>query len=390
LEDSTTLALAMATLGQIALCTSILATRVGQRPLYWPLATFFMATAIISAAPLVPVFWPALETRYFAITIPAYLLLGPALYLYVEGLTSERPWRPDIRDWRHLIPFGLGLTAAVLANMLSAQARHQIFIVGELSDGLYPTLVVSFIFVLVLGWVVQSGYYLVRLMHRITAYRRRLKMLFASTDDSELGWIGWLLLIIGMSWLLSVVSLITDNFIGQMIAGPRTAALMSLILVWTLAVWGLRQKPGFEGRYLDDPVDYSSAPAPNAAPEAKYTRSALSQEQAERIAAKIEAAMVRDQLYLDPTISLPALARHIGAPTNHISQTLNETLGTCFFDYINAWRIRAAEPKIAAGSDTILDIAMAVGFNARSSFYKAFKRETGQTPSEYRNSRQSA
>ena len=387
MNETATLALAMATLGQIALCTTVLAMRSAQWPGYWALATFFIATGIVSAGPLVPAFFPALESRYFAITIPAYLLLGPALFLYVEGLTSERAWRPQRRDALHLIPFGFGLIAMVLANSLSAPERHEIFVVGDTSGALYPAVVVMFIFALVLGWMIQSGYYVVRILYRLTSYRRRLRMLFASTENSELGWIGWLLLIIGTTWLLSFVTLVFDNFTGRSFAGPQTAALMSLVLVWSLASWGLRQKPGFEGRYLDDETDVTPTPPPNPGSDAKYTRSALTVEQAGRIAAKIEVAMVRDQIYLDPAISLPALARHIGAPTNHISQTLNETIGECFFDYINKWRIRAAEPRISAGSETILEVAMTVGFNARSSFYKAFKRETGQTPSEYRRSK---
>lgn len=42
-------------------------------------------------------------------------------------------------------------------------------------------------------------------------------------------------------------------------------------------------------------------------------------------------------------------------------------------------------PLLLAGDKTVLDIAMEVGFNARSSFYKAFKKETGATPGEYRS-----
>jgi AraC-like DNA-binding protein len=32
----------------------------------------------------------------------------------------------------------------------------------------------------------------------------------------------------------------------------------------------------------------------------------------------------------------------------------------------------------------VLEVAMDVGFSSRSSFYKAFKRYTGLTPSEYK------
>jgi YesN/AraC family two-component response regulator len=61
-------------------------------------------------------------------------------------------------------------------------------------------------------------------------------------------------------------------------------------------------------------------------------------------------------------------------------------MGTNFFDYVNKWRIETAKPKIIANEDTVLNIALEVGFNARSSFYKVFKKETGKTPTEFRKS----
>jgi len=39
---------------------------------------------------------------------------------------------------------------------------------------------------------------------------------------------------------------------------------------------------------------------------------------------------------------------------------------------------------IAAGDASVLAVALDVGFNSRSAFYKAFKRETGMTPKDYR------
>lgn len=116
----------------------------------------------------------------------------------------------------------------------------------------------------------------------------------------------------------------------------------------------------------------------------KYQRSALDEQQSSRIAEKIEKSMRDDELFLDASLSLQKLAKHIFTSPNYISQTLNETLGMNFFDYVNKYRVDAAKRMLAQSDDTVLDIAMSVGFNSKSSFYTAFKKEAEQTPSQYR------
>ena len=103
-----------------------------------------------------------------------------------------------------------------------------------------------------------------------------------------------------------------------------------------------------------------------------------------KVARKLEDAMTRDKLYMDANLSLSKLAKHTGCSTNHISQTLNTHLNTTFFDYVNRRRIEAAIPLLHAGNLNILEVAMAVGYNAKSSFYKAFKQMTGKTPREFK------
>lgn len=164
--------------------------------------------------------------------------------------------------------------------------------------------------------------------------------------------------------------------------GALMIAVFALVLVWLLSVWGLTQRPGFAGRYLTGRAEAESGPEKAIA--GKYQKSSLGDEQSKRIAAKIEKAMQEDKLFLDPDISLTRLARAIAVTPNYLSQTLNETLGQTFFDYINRWRIEAAKPLIAANEKSVLEVALSVGFNARSSFYKAFKLHTGMTPGEYR------
>lgn len=382
--DTTVLALTSAALGQISLCITILLMRGRGTQAYLPLAAFFVAAGVVVAGPAVVAFAPALETFFIALTLPAWLLLGPTLWLYVEGLTLETPWLLQRRHGRHFILFGLGLIAASLLAGLPDGARRTMLVEGEAVGTAYASAVVLLVFALILAWVVQSGWYVVSIILRLTRYRARLRDLFASNEGRELRWISGLLLVVVGAWTLAAATVVVENFFGGVLVTRRGGAAMALVLVSTLAVWGLRQRPGFEGRYLGTAGDGDPPGCDAVSPGQKYQRSALSAIQARRIANKIETAMTRDQLYLDPALSLYKLARHLAVSPNHVSQTLNETIGVSFFDYVNGWRIRAAEPQIIEGRDTILAIALAVGFNTRSSFYKTFRRVTGQTPRAFR------
>jgi len=396
LEDLVVLAITMATLGQIGFCLPQLLSRAFHTPTYFPLAIFFVANGVFALGPAIFLLIPAWSTIYIASIFPACLLLGPALWLYVEGLTSDTPWQMQPKHVVKLIPFVLGLIVSGLIMSLPLEMRQSIFSDGADIDTGFPLVVVVSIFLAMLLWAVQSGYYVVRIIIRLSKYRKQLKDLFASNEQRELGWLSWVLIITAGTWFLSFASLMSTLVQDNSLFEYRFGTTLLLILVWTLAYWGLRQKPGFEGRYVDDKSE-SSAPEVSA-PKSfdsekldsengkKYERSALSKEQARRIAEKINVAMDLEQLHLDPNLSLHKLARHVAIPPNYISQTLNETMGSNFFDFVNKCRIETAKPKIIANEDTVLNIALEVGFNARSSFYKVFKKETGKTPTEFRKS----
>ncbi|MEL6843420.1 MAG: helix-turn-helix domain-containing protein, partial [Bacteroidota bacterium] len=60
-----------------------------------------------------------------------------------------------------------------------------------------------------------------------------------------------------------------------------------------------------------------------------------------------------------------------------------------FMDFINGYRIEEAQKMLRAprfGHYTIVAIAQEVGFRSRSAFYAAFKKISGQTPTEYKRS----
>ncbi len=131
------------------------------------------------------------------------------------------------------------------------------------------------------------------------------------------------------------------------------------------------------------PVSASVAIATVAA--AKYAKCRLDNPVRARIRRKLEAAMSVDALYCDSLLSLPSLSRAIKENAHYVSQVINEDLGCSFYEFVSRHRIEQAKKLLVdAPDETVLEIALAVGFNSKSTFNAAFRRNVGMTPSEYR------
>jgi AraC-like DNA-binding protein len=390
----------MIMVGQICLSVPLLITRSIKSALCLPLALFLLANGALALEPMVSTLLPDWYALYTALAFPALFVLCPALWFYVEGLTSPTPWKIHKQQARQFILLWPALMVSVMILFLPKEMHNAIFINdGDAVGPLALTIVVS-ILVLILLWLGQCVYTISRIIQRLLAYRKQLKDLFSNNDDKELNWMNWLLLIAISTWLFSLATVFSSNLFDNLLFSLRTEAILSLLLIWSLAHFGLQQKPGLteptsslkvaKSKITSTEVDKPESTNTEVEVEQessttkKYKRSALGREQSDRIAAKINTVMATDKLYLDANLSLQKLASYLAISPNYISQTLNETLSINFFDFVNQWRIEAAKPKIIANQDTVLNIALDVGFNARSSFYKAFKQETGQTPSEFR------
>lgn len=136
--------------------------------------------------------------------------------------------------------------------------------------------------------------------------------------------------------------------------------------------------------------DYYQLPkerALNGNGKGRYVKSGLSQRGMAELLDNLEQVMEREQLHLDPDLSLPKLAEHLNATVNYVSQAINAGLQSTFFDYVNRKRVDEALGLIQSDAEphrAMLDIALAVGFNSTSTFYSAFRKVTGVTPGAYR------
>lgn len=374
--------------GQILLSVPVLLVRASKSVICLPLALFLLAIGTIAMLPIVNTNFPNWYQLYSAVAFPCLFVLCPSIWFYVEGITAEKSWKLNIKQARHFILLWPALLISIMIMFLPKAMHTAIFIDDiKVSTPFVIALMVSLLVIMLL-WLGQCVYTTLCITRRLIAYRKQLKNVFSNNDDKELHWMNWLLFVAISSWLFSLATLLSSNLFDNFLFNIRTESMLSLLLIWGLAHFGLQQKPALseynENATINLTSENDNEDSTVLSPPMKYQRSALDTEQSNRIANKINDMMRKDKLYLDSSLSLQKLASYVSISPNYISQTLNETLSTNFFDFINQWRIEAAKPKILANQDTVLNIALEVGFNAKSSFYKAFKQETGQTPSEFR------
>lgn len=93
--------------------------------------------------------------------------------------------------------------------------------------------------------------------------------------------------------------------------------------------------------------------------------------------------------FLKPNFDLNWAAREIGTNRSYLSKSINSQ-GFGFSEYINKLRIKEVIKIFEDENDirnnySLPEIASMVGFNTVSVFYNSFHKETGMTPSQYKD-----
>ncbi len=125
----------------------------------------------------------------------------------------------------------------------------------------------------------------------------------------------------------------------------------------------------------------------NNTPTARYVKSKLNSINTEESLAKLENWMRETKPYLDEKLDLEIASHAIGLNVQQTSELLNSKLGVSFRAYLNSFRITEAKNLLKEKSDmSILSIAYATGFGSKTAFNVEFKKATGQSPLQYKQS----
>jgi AraC-like DNA-binding protein len=103
---------------------------------------------------------------------------------------------------------------------------------------------------------------------------------------------------------------------------------------------------------------------------------------------RLECLMVKELVWKEEGLTIASLALRAGMPETQLRRLINDCLGYRNFpSYVNAHRISEAKTRLADPNEarvSISTIAYDIGFASLGPFNRAFKEESGVSPSEWR------
>ncbi len=117
----------------------------------------------------------------------------------------------------------------------------------------------------------------------------------------------------------------------------------------------------------------------------KYAGFKLGEHKQLELEKRILCLLEEKKFFLADDSSLKAMAQVLDETPNRVSMIINSRFNRTYSDFINSYRIKWAIDRLTSEKNklSIEGLAYECGFGNRNSFYQAFKKETGTTPSEY-------
>ncbi len=97
-----------------------------------------------------------------------------------------------------------------------------------------------------------------------------------------------------------------------------------------------------------------------------------------------DAMLFISQNYSQP-ITLEIVAKHVHLNSAYLSRLFKQVCGSTFKEYLTIIRIEESKRMLKTTNYSLLEIALATGFEDQSYFTKVFKKYTGTTPKQFRS-----
>ncbi len=291
-----------------------------------------------------------------------YFWFMPALYLYVRSLSSSINWKRMI--WLFL-PGIIEFIVILFLFIQPAATKLQQF-----NNGWAFHFYSNYVDIA----MVYSILYAIIILRFIKQHQISVQNYYSNSHGKLLNWVKWICLFI----VFINLGLLSGSFIDirayQQLLYPVVSGLNVILIFW-IALSGFRQK-------VIALPESKEKRANNIVPLKEVSSDDIKSKEFERVLNYL----TEEKVFIQPELHLADLAQQLNFSQRHLSELINQNAGVNFNQFINQFRVSEAKKLLVDKKYAhlnILGIGYEVGFNSKTSFYAAFKRETGIAPSKF-------
>ena len=340
------------------------------------LAFLFLIPALFCVDSMFVLTGTVYKVPYFFFFVQIIAILFPLLvYIYVNLLLGENP------KLNAILTSGSALLAIYIVALTIKfglmPSANKLDYIDALDDNNYPP---DMLWYTILFYAWQMVYFSVS-TYKVYRYSRSIDNSLSNTDQVK---ILYLKRFVTLIWILNLALVVMYvglpiYYVDYLLLPVFVNITYFFILYFSYHYNAIFTDVSFKQLTLTNSiVDQSAPPADNTNTILAIT------DKHQKVYEALQHIIEQQNVYRNPDLTLPALAEKLNAPAYLVSQTINHYYKKSFFDLINELRINEATQllKQMNATQTIEGIAYETGFNSRASFYRAYKKYTGHTPTD--------
>jgi len=294
---------------------------------------------------------------------PLYCLWVPLFYFYFRYCYDSK-FRLSKQHWAHFLPFGI--------LMLLFSGTWLLLGNGYIRDNLYreKSFLFNAAFLIDLIVKIQYLYYNLLMIQSLWVLERLSKTDNHSIKNNSYS-ISWLRFIVYGYAIGSLGSILSFVFSmsGHILVPTISLIIISYYFLFFFAIFYQTISHRMDGK------EETTKPKPT--PDSEMLL----------LMQRIEELVLGKKMYLEPELSIRQIAIELHEKERSISHAINTIQNRNVNDYINSFRIEHACRLLANDKEKpVFEVMYDSGFNTKAAFNQVFKKITGETPTQYRNS----
>ena len=309
----------------------------------------------------------------FYLPLQQVLLLGPIVYFYTKSLLDEG-FKLTRKERIHFVPAILYLLYSFIIFIADFFILDEIYFYSDGQDKDFD------LWYQILGFGSMLIYFLLSLQY-YNRYKTKIFNELSYANEVVYRWVQHFLIALLMVLLLRILFFIINPEWGQF--GRKFWYYLCFSMVfYYISIQGFAQyiqlanQPRFFRKEKEENEEIIK-------PEVQTSGLKEDPEKLHLWKKQLFDLVQNRKLYLNPRLTLSDMAKEMSLNTKQVSQVVNQGFDMNFNDFVNHHRTMALIEKLKAAEHqekTLLALAYECGFNSKSTFNRAFKKETGKTP----------